>query len=82
VTLVRTGTVKFVDIFEIWFKSATAIIAFDEDLRAFLRAALIKLQNIYTGTKKKFRDVITFYAQFHSFIRVGDFPHKETGVIC
>jgi hypothetical protein len=41
VTLVRTWAVKFFDIFEIWFKSATVIIAFDEDIHAFLRAALI-----------------------------------------
>lgn len=51
-TLVRNRAVKFVDIFKIWFKSAAIIIAFYEDLHAFLRAALIiKWRTIYTGKK-------------------------------
>jgi hypothetical protein len=52
VTLVRTWAVKFFDIFEIWFKSATVIIAFDEDLHAFLRAALILGGEILIPAKK------------------------------
>lgn len=80
VTLVRTRAVKFVDIFEIWFKSATIIIAFCEDLHAFLRAALILSGEIFIPVNK-FRKTITFYAQFHSLIRVGDLSHKETGVV-
>jgi len=80
VTLVRTRAVKFVDIFKIWFKSATIIIAFYEDLHAFLRAALILSGELFIPVKK-FRNIITFYAEFHSLVRFGDFPHKETGMI-
>jgi hypothetical protein len=81
VTLVRTRAVKFVDIFEILFKSATVIV-FDEDLHAFLRSALILSGEIFIPAKKKKKsDVITFYVQSHSFIRVGDFLHKETKLI-
>ena len=84
VTLVRTRDVKFVDIFEIWFKSGTIIIVFDEDLHAFLRAAIILvLSTKYLYCPQNNRDVIThiFYAQYHSFIRVGDFLNKETKVV-
>jgi len=79
VTLVRTRDVKFVDIFEIWFKSGTIIIVFDEDLHAFLRAALILVLSgeIFIPQKKTRCN----YAQFHSFIRVGDFLHKKTKVV-
>jgi len=51
VTLVPTRAVKFVDVCEIWFKLAT-IIMFDEDLPAFLRAALILSCEIFIPAKK------------------------------